>query len=100
VTTRDDEGGLAAERTALAWLRTSLAYAATGAVALRVVPGTTSRSLVAGALLLAAVVAAWAGTGIDGGSGRRRPRVLLVAAVTTLAATMGVVSAVVGPGAS
>lgn len=90
----EDDTGLAAERTVLAWRRTALAYAATGAVAIRVVPGTAERALVAGALLTAAVTAAWAGTGIDAEHARRRHRLLLVAAVTLLAAALGVLSAV------
>lgn len=96
----EDDVGLAAERTALAWRRTALAYAATGAAALRIVPGPSARILVAGALLLAAAVAGWAGTGIDSPHRRRRPRLLLIAAVTIVAAATGVLSAVVAPGRS
>lgn len=93
MTLPDDDVGLAAERTTLAWQRTALAYAVTAAVALRVVQGTASRIAVATGLLLAATVAAAGGRGVARESPRRQVWLRALAGGTVAAAALGLGSA-------
>ena len=82
----DDDTGLAAERTALAWRRTALAHLLTGAVVIRLADDLAVG--VANALVLAASAAVAARTGTTPGRHRRAP-IGAVAGATAIAAALG-----------
>lgn len=56
---------LAGERTALAWQRTGLTQIATGAALLRLLPTSTLRPVLAGAMIVAGAIASVGGRRLD-----------------------------------
>jgi uncharacterized membrane protein YidH (DUF202 family) len=90
----DFDPGLAAERTRLAWARTSIAFAAVGAAILR-------RQPVAGLIVLAITPVIW-GLGQvvarEEGHAPRARRLLLVTVIVTLVAALAAAVALVSPG--
>ena len=90
----DPDPGLAAERTRLAWARTSIAFAAVGAAILR-------RDPVAGLIVLASTPVIW-GIGRvvarEEGHPPRARRLLLVTVIVTLVAALATAVALLSPG--
>jgi uncharacterized membrane protein YidH (DUF202 family) len=88
----DVDPGLARERTRLAWARTSIAFAAVGAVMLK-------RELIPGLIVLATTPLIWAvgRFASHGPRGRPRPgRLLVVTLTVTLVAVLAVAAAFLG----
>jgi uncharacterized membrane protein YidH (DUF202 family) len=86
--------GLARERTRLAWARTSIAFAAVGAVLLR-------RQAVIGVTVLVTVPLIWVLGRLATSAGRpelRPRRMLLITVTVTLVAALAIVAAFLGRG--
>jgi uncharacterized membrane protein YidH (DUF202 family) len=87
----DADPGLARERTRLAWARTSIAFAAVGAVMLKT-------EVVPGLIVLATAPLVWAVGQFAGRSlaGPRPGRLLVVTVIVTAIAVLAVVAVLVG----
>jgi uncharacterized membrane protein YidH (DUF202 family) len=88
----DLDPGLARERTRLAWARTSIAFAAVGAVMLK-------KELIPGLIVLALAPLVWALGHIAGRGEQQGPqsgRLLMVTVTVTVVAVLAVVAALLG----